>query len=205
MIRVNRFLENLNDLVKKHTPLKKLTKKDIKLRNKPWINNRIQKMMHLRDRLSKRLQRKFDFATQNLYKKFRNRVVVKLTHSKTNYFNNFFQTNNNNMKLLWSGIKTIISNKNSNVNVINKLKDASGNITSESNVIANTFNDFFVSVGKNVTQKIPRTMKSPMDYLRYNNEHSFFITPTIPTEVTGIISMLKMANLLVQIVFLQNC
>ena len=159
----------------------------------------------LRDRLFTRLQRKFDIATQNLYKKFRICVVVELTHGKTNYFNNFFQTNNNYMKLLLSGIKTIISNRNSNVNVINKLKDASGNSTSESNVIANTFNDFFVSVGKNVTQKITRTMKSPMDYLRYNNEKSFFITPTIPTEVTDIICMLKMADLLVQIVFLQNC
>ena len=92
-------------------------------------------------------------------------IFKKILLYPINYFKNFFQTNNYNMNFLWSGIKTIISSKNSNVNVINKLKDASGNITSESNVIANTFNDFFVSVGKNVTQKIPRTMKSPITYI----------------------------------------
>ena len=44
--KFDRFLADLNDLVRKHAPLKKLTKKYIKLRNKPWINSRIQKLMH---------------------------------------------------------------------------------------------------------------------------------------------------------------
>ena len=48
-----------------------------------------------------------------------------------------------------------------------------------------------MNVDKNVTLKIPWTMKSPMDYFRYKNEHSFFITPATPIEVTKIISMLK--------------
>ena len=98
------------------------------------------------------------------------------------------------MKLLWPGIKIIINNKSSSMNAINKLKDASENITSEPNVIANIFNYFFANLGMNVTQKIPRTMKSVMDYLRYNNEHSFSIIPATPMEVTDIISMLKSGN-----------
>ena len=49
--KFNRFLANLNEIVSKHAPLKKLTKRDLKLRNKPWINSRIQKMMRLRDSL----------------------------------------------------------------------------------------------------------------------------------------------------------
>ena len=47
--KFSRFLGNVDEIVKKHAPLKKLTKNDLKLRNKPWINSRIQKMMHLRD------------------------------------------------------------------------------------------------------------------------------------------------------------
>ena len=53
--KFNRFLSSLDDLVKAHAPLKKLTKRDIKLRNKPWINGKIKKMMRIRDRLLKKL------------------------------------------------------------------------------------------------------------------------------------------------------
>ena len=58
------------------------------------------------------------------------------------------------MKLPWSGIIGIISNKSSNVNVIGKLRDSNGNMTTDPTGIANSFNEFFVNVGKNVTQKI---------------------------------------------------
>ena len=90
--------------------------------------------------------------------------------------------------------KEIISNRNSIVNVINKRKGANGSITSELTVIVSTLNKISINVGKNVTQKIPRTMKSPMDYLGNNNEHSFLITPTIPMEISDIFSMLKIGK-----------
>ena len=65
------------------------------------------------------------------------------------------------MKQLWFGIKSVISiNKSSNVNVISKLKDSNGNITSDPAVIANIFNKFFVNVSHNITKNIPRSDKS---------------------------------------------
>ena len=48
------------------------------------------------------------------------------------------------MKLLWSGIKSIISIKNSHVNVINKLKDANGKLTTDSATMATIFNIFLL-------------------------------------------------------------
>ena len=111
-------------MVKTHAPLKKLTKRDIKLKNKPWINDKIQKVMRIRDRLLKKLQKNNDQSLVDLYKNFRNRVSVSLRENKANYFYNYFQKNSNNMKQLWSGIKSVISiRKSRNVNVINKLKD----------------------------------------------------------------------------------
>ena len=43
--KFNRFLASLDEIVRNHAPLRKLTKRDLKLRNEPWINSRIQKMM----------------------------------------------------------------------------------------------------------------------------------------------------------------
>ena len=57
------------------------------------------------------------------------------------------------MKQLWSGIKSVISiRKSSNVNVISKLKDKNGNITSDPAFIANIFNKYFVNVSYDITK-----------------------------------------------------
>ena len=55
--------------------------------------------------------------------KFGNRVT------ETNYFDSYFNVNSNTMKLLWSGIKSIVDQKNTNSNLISKLKDKNGSIT----------------------------------------------------------------------------
>ena len=189
--KFNRFLADLDEIVKKHAPLKKLNKKDLKLRNKPWVNSKIQKMMRLRDRYLKKLKKKSDTATNHLYKQFRNRVSIELKESKAKYFHNYFNENSKNIKLLWTGIKSIISIKNSRVNVINKLKDTNGNLTTDSATMATVFNDFFVNVADGVTKRIPRSQKSPLDYLQNENPHSFFIAPSAPHEVSDIIDALK--------------
>jgi len=132
-------------------------------------------MMRLRDNILRTIRKKPDSAKCLLYKKLRNRVVIELKESKTNYFHNYFNNNSKNMKLLWSGIKSIINIKNSQVNVVNKLKDSNGNITTDPADMASRFNDFFVNVADSITKKIPRSPKSPLDYLGHENPHSFLL------------------------------
>ena len=143
--KFNRLLSVLDELVDTHAPLEKLTKRNIKFRNKPWINSKIQKMMHIRDKLRRKLKKTNDQSVKDLCKGFRNRVSDSLRESKASYFYNYFQRNSNNMKQLWSGIKSVITTrKSNNMNVISKLKDSNGNLTSDPVVIANIFNKFFV-------------------------------------------------------------
>ena len=95
------------------------------------------------------------------------------------------------MRLLWTGIKSIISIKNTHVSVISKLKDSNGNLITDSTAMANIFNNFFVNVADGVTKNIPRSPKSPLDYLENKNSHSFFISPAAPYEISDIIDLFK--------------
>ena len=81
--------------------------------------------------------------------------------------------------------------QSSNVNVISKLKDPNGNVTSDPAVIANVFNKFFVNVSHNITKNIPRSKKSPVDFMGSRIGSSFFTAPSIPLEISDIISLLK--------------
>lgn len=94
-------------------------------------------MMCLRDTFFKKIKKNSNLATKHLYKQFRNRIVVKHKESKRNYFHNYFHVNINNMKLLWTGIRSIISMKNSLVNATHKLKDTNGNLITGSTTMAN--------------------------------------------------------------------
>ena len=54
----------------------------MKLKDKPWINNRIQKIMRIRDKILQKLKKQQTPENLKLYKKFRNRVSNELKESK---------------------------------------------------------------------------------------------------------------------------
>ena len=190
-IKFDRFLKDLTSLTNKHAPIKKRSRKEMKLKDKPWINSKIQKMMRIRDRILQKLKKQQTDDNLKLYKKFRNRVSNELKESKARYYHNFFSTNSNNMKKLWSGIKTIISHKSSTSAAFNKIKDKAGNVTSDPCKITNIFNDFFVNVANDITKKIPMTPKFPLDYLSNRISSSLFLTPVTLIEVNDIINILN--------------
>ncbi len=95
------------------------------------------------------------------------------------------------MKKIWSGIKTIISHKSSNSCSINQIKDKEGNITSEPDKISNIFNEFFTNVAEEITKTIPKTPKSPLDYLSSRISSSIFLNPVTFIEVNDLINSLN--------------
>ena len=68
----DQFLKDINLLIEKHVPTKQCRKKESKLKGKPWIDYRIQKMMKIRDRSLRKLKKKRSAGNIALYKKFGN-------------------------------------------------------------------------------------------------------------------------------------
>ena len=98
------------------------------------------------------------------------------------------------MKNLWSGIKCIINTKPKNaVQNISQLI-ANGKTHQDPQEMANVFNNVFVNVSNQVCSGIPRTRKSPLDYLKERNPHSFYMKPIIHTEIEHIISSFKISK-----------
>ena len=52
----------------------------------------------------------------------------------------------------------------------------------------------FVNVSNQVCSGIPRARKSPLDYLKERNPHSFYKKPIIHTEIEDTISSFKMSK-----------
>ena len=163
----------------------------MKLKDKPWINNRILKMMRIGDRILQKFKKRQSPDNLQLYKKFRNCVSNELKESKARYYHNYFLTNSQNMKNMWSGIKSIISHKSFTSSSINKIKGNDGNVTSDPSDMSNIFNNFYINVASSITKTIPITPKSPLDYLTNRASNSLFLTPVTPLEVKDIIDALN--------------
>ena len=48
-------------------------------------------------------------------------------------------------------------------------------------------NNFFVKIADNITRNMPRTPKSPLDYITNTNQNSIFLSPVTYIEVEEII------------------
>ena len=95
------------------------------------------------------------------------------------------------MKMLWKGIKNIVSLIPTGLDRISHLKDSKGSLIKDPEKIANEFNQFFANVASDITKKIPRNPKSPLSYLPNPNLNSFFISPCTSEEVSLVTQSLK--------------
>ena len=83
-------------------------------------------------------------SNKYLYHKFRNRAVSEQRQGKIHYFKNYFEVHKTNMKMLWSGIKSIVNMKaKSQLSQISHLLD-NGKRIDDPVKMANVFNHFFL-------------------------------------------------------------
>ena len=112
-LSMSNFYNQINILLDEVAPYKKLTKKEIKLKSKPWVTIDIQHLMQKRDKLHhKYCQESNKTKKEELYinyKKLRNKLTKMKREHKTIYYKNFFEANKNNSSKIWKGIRSIVN------------------------------------------------------------------------------------------------
>ena len=68
--------------------------------------------MYLRDRMFNKANKDPTPDNKYLYRRFRNRVVAEQRKTKVTYFKDYFEKYKTNMKMLWSGIRSLVNIKN---------------------------------------------------------------------------------------------
>ena len=188
------FLDTMNQILDRYAPYKKLSKYQLKFKNKPRLSKGLQKSIQIKNVFFKKYIRAKDEATKikfhDKYKEYRNLLSTLMKKSKENYYNNFFQTNLKNIRNTWKGIKSLISNSDYGLFVPQNIY-SNGTQTTDPKNIANAFNDYFCTVANDIQSSIRFSFKSYEDYLSNSNAKSFFISPTDSIEVFDIISNLS--------------
>ena len=152
------FYDKILTLLDNMAPFRKLTKNESRLKQRPWITKGLLVSMRKRDDFLRRMSREKDPIFKHhfdiLYKKYRNLITILMKQSKKNHYSAYFLNNYNNTKKTWDGIRQLINVSKKKSNLPSKIlyKKQEKNTSSD---IANSFNDFFSNIGKNVDKKIP--------------------------------------------------
>ena len=177
-----------------YAPLKKLSNKEIKILRKPWITTGILKSIAKKNKINRKCN-----ITKNpikkeelhqLYKTYKNSKTKIARLSKTNYYCKYFEDNKKKLTKVWQRIKVIINiNKKTSQKIQNINSD--GKLITDHKNIANTFNNFYIDIPKQIEKKIVKTHKKFQDYLLNPITNAFYLDATNTEEVESYIKTLK--------------
>ena len=173
--------KRIRELKEKHLPYKFVKFNKHRHKNSKWITQGVIKSIRYRDRLHREFKCSNRASPQHFQLKDRlatyNKILKKtIREAKAIYYNKRFEENRTNIKNTWAIINEIFcktKNKENGIKAI--MKD--GHIIKDQKSIVNSFNDFFVNIGQNLTRNIPTCHnKNFQMYLNNNNLCSFHFT-----------------------------
>ena len=133
------------------------------------------------------------------YKTLRNSITYDKQANKKAHFAERFIENKDNSTKIWKDIRSLVNLKASKSSSI-KILDENDKITSDSEKIANIFNEHYVTLGSKLQQKIPTQEGDYNFYLDKRDKNgkrfvnpdgcTLYISPVGPAEVEKIIDQI---------------
>ena len=176
------FHQKISNVINNHFPIRRLTRREIKIRAKPWITKGLKVSIAIKNRLYKSYIKSKNDHYFSKYKTYRNKLKHLLLLSKKSYYDNYFIKNQNNIKETWKGIKQLITFRQSFTNVPTTLEVGNSKL-SNTQSIANAFNNYFATIGSNLANAIPTATTPFENYLNAPICNSFLLFPTTATEI----------------------
>ena len=136
-----------------HAPIKILSRKEQKLKAKPWItkgiinsikNKNVMFKLAIKDKTTK-------FSVS--FKKYRNLLNRVIECSKRFYFKQIVKNNKTNSKKLWKIINNIVTTKSTSHSKINGVLDLYGKFVDEPKEVGNLMNKNFVSIADDLIKE----------------------------------------------------
>ena len=184
------FLELYKTAFDVSFPIKtiKLGKKSIK--REPWMTTGLINSSKKRNKL---FAKKSQTPSENNICHYKNYVTLfnKLKRkAKISYYRTAIEDNRHNMKQMWKILNQAVNKKSKTTNFPKSFNINNTPITDESR-IAIAFNQFFSTIGQNISNNIPPTTKRYDQYLLQHNAHSMFLDPVHPIDVLNVTRKMK--------------
>ena len=183
---INVFKEGINKFSKKV----KHNRKSAAL--KPWISPAILASINRRHSLFIEKNKHPSKQNRDQYNNYRNVLNDTLRLAKKKYIQEQLEINKTSSKKLWQLLNGIVRGHPTNHQLPETFLDTNGDQISDKEEIADGFNHFFISVGENLQQKIPKNNLDPLEYIELETDQVFdTMSYTNPTELREIVKNMK--------------
>ena len=159
-----------------------------KRKMKSWCSSGIINSCRTKQKLYKRFIRNSSNDNRQTYIRFRNRLNSIIRTAKRLHYSSLLKGAD--IKSYWNTLNSIIKPNNDHHTMPNKLS-IDGIIIHDPNDICSAFNDYFSTVGSNLSNNLDRGPNHYNDYLNDPNPHSFYMNPVTIDEVICCISNLS--------------
>ena len=140
------------------------------------------------------LKKKIPLAFEK-YKKHKNLLTNLIRTSERLYYQDKFNSAMSDIKTTWHVLKNIVNTDYSTKPCVKEIK-IKNQLINDQNIIAQKFNEYFVSIESNLAEKTDLVKGAPGDAVSYISGHyknSIFLTNASPNEICSIVSCLKSA------------
>ena len=101
MMLLTIFEKVLQSTANKFAPLKKASRREKKISQKPWLTRELLNKIQTKNKLFKQLHKKFDKDNFEKYKKQRNALNREIKSAKETYYKDLIDDSNENSSSLW--------------------------------------------------------------------------------------------------------
>ena len=155
----------------------------------PWMTNSLRTKITEKNKLGLQALKKPNNKELNkTYKTCRNEIISELRNTEIKYYSNELELHKNDLSKSWKILRLIIGKDSTNSK--RKLTfNINNTLVTDSEVIANEFNNFFVSIGPTLASNITCS-KDPLTYVN-GIANSIVVPNVICMDVRTVISSLK--------------
>lgn len=160
---------------------------------KPWLTFGLRKSIKIKNKLYVIFRKEPTTCNEVIYKNYKRYLRKLLRKTEREYLHQQLTDNKNNLRKSWQIIKNVINKRKSqNVQVEFEIN---GNRENDKLEIAESFNNYFINIGKSLDAKIPNSDKSPLSFMKnIDITESLFLNPTTDGELSKIIKSLNISS-----------
>ena len=96
-----------------------------------------------------------------------------MRQAKKNYIQQQLEIHKNNSKKMWQILNENVRGSQNNKQLAGSFRKDDGELTNNKSDIADSFNNFFISIGEKLQQEIPPDVEDPLSYIHSNPAHTF--------------------------------
>ena len=171
------FHSSITKLHNKCFPMKKI-RKGYKTR-KSWLTEDLKKYISVKNKLYAKSSNDLSGSYTLKYLEYKSKLNLELRKAERKHYEDPFNLYQNDLSRSWQ-----------KMSVIDHI-ELNNEIITDKKIIVNSFNDFYINIGPNISKSTPDCDVSPLAYMGTRVNNSMFINPTIETEIRKIILSLK--------------